>query len=293
MAAVQAHYASDVAVESVGPSVVVLDLTGERTPVAALVGDLVRRAGLLQMLALRDFKSRYRSTRLGLVWAVLLPLIQGSILAIVFTHLVRVKTSSNYPVFVMVGMMTWTYLTTAVNNATTSIVDLADIAGKIYFPRLFLPGMAVLAGLPGLLSGLVVIIPIGAVLGVAPTWHLVALPLVAVLAAATAYTVGALLALLNVYFRDVKYFVLALLQALLYASPIIYPLSLVPSHKLRIVMSLNPGTGVIELARWCFVANGTDPLAEPLLCSAISVIVLSFGAVLAYSKYERLACDRL
>ena len=124
----------------------VLDLTGERTPITVLVSSYVRDASLLRMLAARDFRSRYRSTRLGLVWAVLLPLIQASILAVVFTHLVRVQTSADYPVFVMVGMTTWTYLVSSVNNATTSIVDLSDIAGRVYFPRLFLPGMAVLAG---------------------------------------------------------------------------------------------------------------------------------------------------
>jgi lipopolysaccharide transport system permease protein len=184
-------------------------------------------------------------------------------------------------------------MTQAVNNSTTSIVDLADIAGRIYFPRLFLPGMPVLAGVPGLLCGLLVIVPIGAILGVTPSWHLVALPLVGVLAASVAYSVGSLLALLNVYFRDVKYFVVAMLQALLYGSPIIYPLTLVPSHKLRVIISLNPGTGVIELARWCFDASGTDPLLVPLMTSLIATVVLAFVAVLAYSKYERLACDRL
>ncbi|HWA66770.1 MAG TPA: ABC transporter permease [Mycobacteriales bacterium] len=281
------------AVDAVEPSTAVLELTGERTPIRDLLADYVRRISLLQMLAARDFRSRYRSTRLGLVWAVLLPLIQGSILAIVFTHLVRVQTSADYPVFVLVGMTTWTYITTAVNNATTSIVDQADVAGRVYFPRLFLPGVPILAGVPGLMAGLLVIVPIGAILGVDPTWHLVAYPLVAVLAAATAYAVGSLLALLNVYFRDIKYFVVAALQALLYASPIIYPLTLIPSHRLRTIAEINPGAGVIELARWSFAANGTDPLALPVLSAVAWSVVLSIGAIFAYSKFERLACDRL
>jgi lipopolysaccharide transport system permease protein len=282
-----------VAVDAVAPSTAVLDLTGERTPVSALVGDYVRRISLLRMLAARDFRSRYRSTRLGLVWALLMPLIQGSILAVVFTHLVRVHTDTSYPVFVLVGMTTWTYVTTAVNNATTSIVDQSDIAGKVYFPRLFLPGMPVLAGVPSLVAGLLVIIPIGAILGADPTWHLVAFPLVPVLAVSVTYAAGSLLALLNVYFRDIKYFVIAALQALLYASPIIYPMSLIHNHTLRIVISLNPGAGVIELARWSFSANGTDPLAVPVLSAVVAAVVLSICSVFAYSKFERLACDRL
>jgi lipopolysaccharide transport system permease protein len=282
-----------VAVDAVESSLAVLDLTGERTSVRELLGNFVRQFSLLRMLAARDFRSRYRSTRLGLVWAVLLPLIQGAILAIVFTHLVRVQTSANYPTFVMVGMTTWTYITTAVNNATTSIVDQADVAGRVYFPRLFLPGMPILAGLPGLIAGLLVIIPIGAILGVHPTWHLAAFPLVPMLACVVTYSVGSLLALLNVYFRDIKYFVIAALQALLYASPIIYPLTLIHNHVLRIVMCINPGAGVIELARWTFSANGTDPLATPVISAVAWTLVLSVGAAFAYSKFERLACDRL
>jgi lipopolysaccharide transport system permease protein len=287
------HYASDVSVDAVGPSTAVLDLTGERTPVRELVGDYVRRVSLLRMLAARDFRSRYRSTRLGLVWAMLLPLIQGSILAVVFTHLVRVQTAASYPVFVLVGMTTWMYITSSVNNATTSIVDQSDIAGKVYFPRLYLPGMPILAGIPGLVAGLLVIIPIGAILGADPTWHLIAFPLVPVLAASVAYAVGSLLALLNVYFRDIKYFVIAALQALLYASPIIYPLTLIHNHTLRTVISLNPGAGVIELARWSFDASGSDPLAVPVLSAVAVTVVLAICSVFAYSKFERLACDRL
>jgi lipopolysaccharide transport system permease protein len=282
-----------VAVDAVKPPTAVLELTGDHTSIRELVGDYKRQISLLRMLAERDFRSRYRSTRLGLVWAVLLPLIQGSILAFVFTHIVKVATTANYPVFVLVGMTTWTYLTTSVNNATTSIVDQADIAGRVYFPRLYLPGMPVFAGVPSLLSGLVVIVPIGAMLGDDPSWHICLLPLVAVAASLPAYAVGSLLALLNVYFRDIKYFVLALLQAMLYASPIIYPLKLIHNHELHILASLNPGCGAIELARWTFHANGSDPLALPLISAGISTVVLSTCAVLVYSRFERLACDRL
>jgi lipopolysaccharide transport system permease protein len=153
--------------------------------------------------------------------------------------------------------------------------------------------MPILAGVPGLVAGLLVIIPIGAILHADPTWHLIAFPLVPVLAASVAYAVGSLLALANVYFRDIKYFVIAALQALLYASPIIYPLSLIHNHVLRTVISLNPGAGVIELARWSFDANGTDPLAVPVLSAVVATVVLSICSVLAYSKFERLACDRL
>jgi lipopolysaccharide transport system permease protein len=269
-----------------------LDLTGERTPLGALLGDLRRRRHLLLMLANRDFKAKYRSTNLGLAWAVALPLIQGTILALVFTHVVKINANTpSYPVFVLAGMATWVYLSSSVQAATTSIIDQSDIAGRIYFPRLFLPGMGVLAAAPGLLISLVLIVPIAATLHVAPSWHIIALPGAWLLAIWTVYAVGAPLAMLNVYFRDVKYFVVAALQALLYGSPIIYPLERLGDYKW--ILYLNPASGVIELMRWSFGVNGTDPLLLPVVGTLAWVVALTGVTVIVYARYERLACDRL
>jgi lipopolysaccharide transport system permease protein len=269
----------------------VLELTGERTPIPLLVGDMIRRRNLLPMLASRDFRARYRSASLGTIWAVLLPLFQGTILAIVFSQLVRINTTTNYAAFVMVGMMSWTYLSSSVLLSATSIVDQSNVAGRVYFPRIFLPGMAVLANAPALAIGLVIVIPISTLLGVSPTPRLFALPLAVLLAVVVAYSFGAPLALLNVYFRDVQYLLVAALQALLYGSPVIYPLSRI-GH-LRDLMAINPATGVIELARWSFNANNGDPLLVPILGSLGWVVLLAGITLAAYSKHERLACDRL
>jgi lipopolysaccharide transport system permease protein len=270
----------------------VLDLTGERTPLGALLRDIRSRAHLLVMLANRDFKAKYRSTNLGLAWAVALPLIQGTILALVFTHVVKINANTaSYPVFVLAGMTTWTYLSSSVQSATTSIIDQADIAGRIYFPRLYLPGVGVLASAPGLLISLVLIIPIEAILDITPSWHLVALPAAWLLAIWTVYAVGAPLAMLNVYFRDVKYFVVAALQALLYGSPIIYPLELLGDYEW--ILYINPASGVIELMRWSFGVNGSDPLLLPLIGTFTWIVTLTGVTLFVYARYERLACDRL
>jgi lipopolysaccharide transport system permease protein len=269
----------------------VLELTGERTPVRLLVRDLIRRRHLLPMLASRDFRARYRSASLGTAWAVLLPLFQGTVLAIVFSQLVRISTRTNYAAFVMVGMMSWTYLTSSVQLSASSIVDQSDVAGRVYFPRLFLPGMAVLSNAPALAIGLLTVIPISLILGVDPTPRLFALPLAVGLAIVVAYSFGAPLALLNVYYRDVRYLLIAALQALMYGSPVIYPLSML-GH-LRNLMAINPATGVIELSRWSFNANNGDPLMVPILGSIGWVVILAFVTAFAYSKHERLACDRL
>jgi lipopolysaccharide transport system permease protein len=269
----------------------VLDLSGERTPIRALVSDAVRRRHLLPMLASRDFRARYRSSTLGIAWAVLLPLFQGTILAIVFSKLVRITTTTNYAAFVMVGMMTWTYLTVSVQLSASSITDQAPVAGRVYFPRIFLSGMAVLANAPALFIGLLIVIPISWMLGVTPTWRLVGIPLAVLLSVALGYAFGAPLALLNVYFRDVRYLIVAALQALMYVAPVIYPMTRLHHH--MNLLAINPATGVLEVARWSFNANSGDPLLVPVLATLGWIVGLTFITLIAYSKHERLACDRL
>src|SRR5436305_10109124 len=119
----------------------VLELTGETTPLPVLLGDLWSRRSLLPMLAAKDFHSRYRSASLGVLWSVFLPLLQGAVLAAVFTKIVKIHTPYSYPVFVLSGMVTWSYFTQSLSASSTSIVDGAAIAGKVYFPRLLLPAV--------------------------------------------------------------------------------------------------------------------------------------------------------
>src|SRR4051812_46999270 len=125
----------------------VLELTGETTPLSSLLGDLWDRRALLPMLAAKDFHSRYRSASLGVLWSVFLPLLQGVVLAAVFTKIIKISTPYSYPVFVLSGMITWSYFTQSVSAGATSIVDGASIAGKVYFPRLLLPAVPACANL--------------------------------------------------------------------------------------------------------------------------------------------------
>src|SRR5487761_2591048 len=195
----------------------VLELSGESTPVSDLLRGVARSWRLLPMLAKQDYMARYRSAALGLLWSVFLPLLQGAVLAVVFTHVVRVRTDTpSYAVFVLAGMTAWAYLSTSWSLGSTSIVDSSAIASRVYFPRLLLPA-------------------------VAPTANLIGYVLVIAL--------NAVCALLHVYFRDVRYLVSALLLVLFYATPVIYPLSFTHGI-LRAVVLVNPGTGVVQLTRF-------------------------------------------
>lgn len=269
----------------------VLHLTGEATPVRRLVAEFVRARALLLMLARHDFQARYRSASLGLAWSVLLPLIQGAVLAIVFTRIVKIDAGVNYPIFILSGTTAWAYLSQSVTAGSTAIVDRGDIATKIYFPRMLLPAVPALAGGVSLMVSLAVALVLVPVFGAAAHVTLLLLPVAAVALAVLAILVAEICALLHVYFRDVRYLVTAIILVAFYATPIIYPLS--RAKHLTGLVSANPATGVMQLVRFCFFGRAAGGLLVPLMWTCGWAIALTLAILAGFARYERVACDRL
>jgi lipopolysaccharide transport system permease protein len=269
----------------------VLDLRGERTPARRLLRDLWRDRGLLPMLAAKDFHARYRSASLGVLWSVFLPILQGAVLAVVFTRVVKVSTEYSYPVFVLSGMVTWSYFSASLSSGSTAIVDASAIASKVYFPRLILPAVPALANLPSyaISSGVVVLLML--VLGVGISPAIVLLPVAMALTVALAIGLSSLATLAHVYFRDVRYIVQATLLVALYATPVIYPLERAKELRLLLVLG-NPMTGAVQLVRFA-VFRQADSVGLAVSSSVVWLVVLGGAAVLAYRRHERVAVDRL
>ncbi|MGH9275601.1 MAG: ABC transporter permease [Acidimicrobiales bacterium] len=275
-----------------GTSQTVLELTGESTPIRTLLHDLWHHRGLLPMLAAKDFHARYRSASLGVLWSVFLPLLQGAVFAVVFTRVVRVPIArgTSYPVFVISGMVLWSYFSQSVMAGSTSIVDGGAIAGKVYFPRSILPAVPAVANavsfsISGLmLLGLMVVFDVG----FGPT--LLLLPVAMLLLGVLAALLAALLTLLHVYFRDVRYAVQASLLVALYASPVIYPLQ--QAEGLQPIVLANPATGALQLARYAIFGEA-HRVGTALLVSAGWIVALVVAALFAYRRHERIAVDRL
>jgi lipopolysaccharide transport system permease protein len=269
----------------------VLELTGETTPLGALLRDLWRRRALLPMLAAKDFHARYRSASLGVLWSVFLPLLQGIVLAVVFSKIVKIRTPYSYPVFVLSGMITWSYFTQSVSAGATAIVDNSSIAGKVYFPRLLLPAVPAMANLVsyGISSGVILLLLLVFREDIRPT--LLLLPFAMVLVAAVAVAIGSIAAVAHVYFRDVRYIVQAVLMVGLYGTPIIYPLQRAGSAKWFLVFG-NPMTGVVQLGRFS-VFGAADAVGVAVLATLAWLAVLVVAALLLYRRYERIAVDRL
>jgi ABC-type polysaccharide/polyol phosphate export permease len=268
----------------------VLELTGDATPVRTLVRDLWRRRDLLPLLAAKDFHARYRSASLGVLWSVLLPLLQGGVLAVVFTKVVKIQTDYSYPVFVIAGMVTWSYFSSSLMAGSTSIVDGGAIAGKVYFPRLLLPAVPATANLPtfGASSGVVLLLMAG--FGVPYRASLLLLPVAIALVLALAVVLSALVSLAHVYSRDVRYIVQATLLVALYATPVIYPLE--RAGGLRPLIIANPMTGAVQLVRFAIFGEA-DLVGVAIVVTLTWLVALVVATLLAYRRHERIAVDRL
>ncbi len=200
---------------------------------------------LLYFLIWRDVKVRYKQTVLGAAWAVLQPVLYMVLFTIVFGRLAHLPSDGvPYPVFVLAGLLPWTFVANAVTSAGTSLVNNANLITKVYFPRLIVPLGSVGAGLVDLGVGLVLLFGLLWHYHVALTPGIVLLPLVLIEALVVAVACGAMLSALTVTYRDFRYVVPFAVQMWMYATPVVYPATLVPD-RWRPLLWLNPMAGVV------------------------------------------------
>jgi len=265
------------------------ELHGEATSVRGVIGGVWRARELLLTLARKDFFVRYRRAIFGTAWAVVLPIVQATVLAIVFTRVARVQTTVSYPVFVFSGLLPWTYFSTSVAYASTSIVDGHGLATKVYFPRALLPLSTVIGSFLSFLPNLVILLAAALIfrVGLGPR-ALLLIPATFLMLALTA-VFGLVLSAAHVYFRDVRYIVQASLLAWFWGSAIFYPLNL-PKGILRSLIEANPVTGMIELFRAAIV--GGDPGWHTALWWSLAWVAgLGAAAVELYRRFDRVFVD--
>jgi lipopolysaccharide transport system permease protein len=251
---------------------------------------LVTHRDLLVFFVLRDIRVRYRQTLLGAGWAVLQPLLAMVMLTLVFGRLIGQQSDDvPYPLFCFAGLVLWTYFAQAVTSASASVVGHAQLVEKVYFPRLVIPVAAALAGMLDLLISFGMLIVIALLYGHVPgPAALLCIPLAA-LAAIFAIGIGSMLAALSVRFRDVNHVVPFFVQLWLFATPVIYPASLLP-ERFQSLFALNPMTGIIETFRWSLLGTSANPW--PLLPVSLgSGAVLVLFGLLVFRRMERSFAD--
>src|SRR5581483_6230865 len=204
---------------------------------------------LFYFFAWRDVKLRYRQTALGVLWVVIQPLFTMIVFSVLFGGIAKMPTDGiPYPIFYYAALLPWTYFSTAFSQSGNGLIGNANLITKVYFPRIILPVTPTLVGLVDFVIGFIVLIGIMIYYQFALTWKLILWPLLVVPLMFLTFGFGTLFSALNVKYRDVKYIVPFLTQLLLFATPIIYPVSAIP-ERFRWLISLNPLTGLIEAFR--------------------------------------------
>jgi lipopolysaccharide transport system permease protein len=233
-------------------------IESEESGVQLNLGDLWAYRELLYFLTLRDIKVRYKQTLMGAVWVVIQPLMTMLIFTLIFNKFARLDTKDiPYPLFAYSGLLLWTFFSNAVTTGTYSLVNNSHLVTKVYFPRVFMPAAAVGAGLVDLAIASLLLISLAIYYGVRPSWGALLLPLMVILAAMLALGTGMLVSALTVKYRDLRHALPFVMQFWMFASPVIYPTSIVP-EQWRWILLINPMTGVLEGFRAALTSQPFD-----------------------------------
>lgn len=237
---------------------------------------------LLLTLSWRDIQVRYKQTVLGVAWAVIQPLAGMMIFTVIFAKMAKLPTDHTpAPIFYYTGLLAWTFFSQTVSGASQNLLEGSRLITKVYFPRIMIPASVAGYTLVNFLVSLVLLIALMAIYRVVPSLSLLALPLLLAQLTLTSLGIGFLLAALNVRYRDFRYVVPFLLQLWMFASPVVYPESMIP-ESWRAWASLNPMTGLVSAFRSSLLGLPWDgtviavSFTSGLLCFVVGVLYFQY-----------------
>lgn len=233
---------------------------------------------LLYFLIWRDIKVRYKQTALGVLWAIIQPVMTMVVFSIFFGKLGKMPSDGiPYPIFSFAALVPWTLFANGLTQATNSLVTSSNLIKKVYFPRLIMPIASVLAGVVDFLLAFGVLLLMMAYFGIWPTFNIIWLPIFLVLTVIASLAVSLWLSALNVEYRDVRHVIPFLTQFWLFATPIAYSSSLL-SEPWRTIYGLNPMVGVVEGFRWALLGTDTQPGMMAAVSAGAALLLLISGA---------------
>lgn len=267
-------------VEQAGP----VSLTTQRTQIRQdPLGELWRYRELLYFFAWRDIKVRYRQAILGAAWAVIQPLFNMILFAVIFGRLAHMPSNGiPYPIFSYSALVPWTYFATVIGVASSSLTNNASLITKVYFPRVLLPFGTAVAGLLDFAVASLLLVGMLFYYHVNPSWRLLLCPFSIFLMVLLTAGVSMFLAAMNVRYRDVKYVLPFLIQIWMFATPIIYPVSIVP-RQYQLLMALNPCWGMVDTFRACFFPG--QPVNIALIATSSCITLVIFISGYAYFRW--------
>jgi len=246
--------------------------------------DLWRYRELFYVLAWRDISVRYKQTVIGVLWALLQPFLTMIVLTVIFNKVAKMPAQEGIPysLLVLAGTLPWQFISSALSNASQSLVGNANLISKIYFPRLIVPTSTVVTAFADLLISFILMVAVMAWYHFLPPWQIIFLPCFVVLAFLTALGPGLLITALNVKFRDFRYIIPFMVQFGYFASPVGYSSGFV-SEKWKLLYSLNPVVGVIDGFRWSLL-GGQNKIDLPRFSLSLAVTAFLLTAGISYFR---------
>ena len=258
--------------------------------------DLWRYRELFYFLAWRDILVRYKQTVIGIAWAVIRPLLLTIIFTIFASKVAGLKSLGEAPhaLLVMAAMLPWQFFSTAMTEASNSLISNANLISKIYFPRLVVPAGAVITSFVDFLITLGLMALFMVYFRFAPDWHLLALPLFVLLAFASSFGIGLWLCALNVEYRYFRYIIPFIVQFGIYVSPVIYTSADIKAKlgdTFYLIYSLNPMVGVIDGFQWSLLCAPVPLDGREILTSVAVVFLLLASGIWYFRKMEKTFAD--
>jgi lipopolysaccharide transport system permease protein len=266
--------------------------------------DLFHYRELFLILAWRDVVVRYKQTTAGAAWALIQPLMSILIMTVIFGMVAGLKSEGNTPYAIMVcaAMLPWQFFANALTLASQSVVTNANLISKIYFPRMIVPASSIVVSLVDFLVACSILAGLMAWYHFAPTWRLIALPALVVLAIAAALGPGLIITALTVKYRDFRMLIPFVIQFGMYVCPVAFSSNVIedklvsklgPSlgENMFLLYSLNPMVGVIDGFRWAILGSARDFDWASFLLSVDLALALLFVGVIYFRKTERAFAD--
>jgi len=253
--------------------------------------DIWRYRELFYFLAWRDILVRYKQTVIGILWAVIRPLLAIVVFTVIFGKLANLPSGDiPYPILVCAAMLPWQFFASAFAEAGNSLIGNSNLISKVYFPRLIIPASAIVVTFVDFLISALILVGLMLWYGFLPDWRLLALPLFIVVAIGAALGIGLWLAALNVKYRDFRFVIPFIAQFGLYVSPVGFSSSVVP-EQWRLLYSINPLVGVIDGFRWALL-RGQESIYWPgLILSTALVVLLLISGIVFFRRAERSFAD--
>ena len=253
--------------------------------------DLWAYRELFYFLAWRDLAVRYKQTIIGVAWSVIRPLLTMAVFTVVFGKLAKLPSAgAPYAILVFAAMLPWLFFSNALTASSESLVGSANMISKVYFPRLAIPTSSVIVSLVDFLLSFAILVLLMVWYQFVPSWRMLALPLLTLLAFGAAMGAGLWFASLNVKYRDFRFIVPFVVQLGMYISPVGYSTSVVP-REWRLAYSLNPMVGVIDGFRWAIIGGEAELYLPGFLLSIGLVALLLASGIWYFRRTERTFAD--